>query len=572
MNEWPKQELTHFNNELSYSICTLLFLTTIKEKYVRMYERFIAELKSYSKAIHILSKGYLPISLIPPCKLETILQQIKAALAKNNKNYDLVLNRLYLYYDMKLVMFGIDNDRNLIIQFPIFVEPYTQARLTLYQIETVPVPILDTNDKAQSYTQLRIDKPYIALNDETRISLRSLNTCKRIGHEYFCEELFVVKSKHKFSCARAVYFNLNNEIKQNCNFHYYFNKTDITLSVLDGGQQIILANWHSYKRIICTFNNNITVSIPNHPYMLLDRNILCNCDIEVEDNFLLESLAACGEKNDQKLEMFFTINLAFLDHLEELTEVIDTPIDRNWMHEKQLLPISLESFEINSSLLQAPKTLKDYIKQYQEHNKKLHLHKQSDNTNSKFKTFISKFIADIIGFSAALLTVLITLVIIYIITGHSKLKMLVAKMALQCIKAVEAAAFNSHYTICEICLVRILMVLNLSIVTLMALAKLKKSRIFKGRLFSNTIKIKLFTVDNECYITLHLNKMAGSVHLFKMHGMLIKENLTLKKNWIWDALEIDWTDVYVLQNDKEIRLTCNSSGTNLLQIETKTTP
>ena len=44
----------------------LLFLTTIKEKYVRMYERFITELKSYSKAIHILSKGFLPISLLPP--------------------------------------------------------------------------------------------------------------------------------------------------------------------------------------------------------------------------------------------------------------------------------------------------------------------------------------------------------------------------------------------------------------------------------------------------------------------------------------------------------------------------
>ena len=118
--------------------------------------------------------------------------------------------------------------------------------------------------------------------------------------------------------------------------------------------------------------------------------------------------------------MFFTVNLAFLDHLENLIKVIDTGIDRNWMHEKQLLPISLESFQINSSLLQTPKTLQDYIKQFQEHNKNLNLQKQNDNTNSKFKTFISSFIADIIGFSAALLTILITLVILYIVTVHSK--------------------------------------------------------------------------------------------------------------------------------------------------------
>ena len=162
------------------------------------------------------------------------------------------------------------------------------------------------NDKAQSYMQLKINKPYMALNDETYISLRyqELNTCKRIGYEYFCEEFFVVKSKHKFSCASAVYFNLNQEIKQNFNFDYYFNKTDITPSVLGGGQNIILANWPSYKRLICTYNNNIPVNIPRHPYVLPDRNILCNCDIEAEDNFLLESLAACAENNIQKLEMF----------------------------------------------------------------------------------------------------------------------------------------------------------------------------------------------------------------------------------------------------------------------------
>ena len=76
----------------------------------------------------------------------------------------MVLTRLYLYYDMKLVMFGIDNKKDLIVQFPVFVQPYTQSRLIMYQIKTVPVLILDQNEQVQSYTQLKIDKPYIALN------------------------------------------------------------------------------------------------------------------------------------------------------------------------------------------------------------------------------------------------------------------------------------------------------------------------------------------------------------------------------------------------------------------------
>ena len=96
-----------------------------------------------------------------------------------NKDYDLVLKRLYLYYDIKLVMFGIDNKRNLIVQFPLFVQCYTQERLIMYQIETVLILILDKNDQAQSYTQLKIDKLYITLNTETYITLctQELSTC-----------------------------------------------------------------------------------------------------------------------------------------------------------------------------------------------------------------------------------------------------------------------------------------------------------------------------------------------------------------------------------------------------------
>ena len=121
---------------------------------------------------------------------------------------------------MKLVTFGIDYQKNLIIQFPVFVQPYMQTKLTLYQVETVPVPILDASNKVPSYTQLKIEKPYIALNDETynSICLQELNNCKKIGYEYSCEELFMVKSKHRYSCASAVYFNSNHDIKENNEF------------------------------------------------------------------------------------------------------------------------------------------------------------------------------------------------------------------------------------------------------------------------------------------------------------------------------------------------------------------
>ena len=282
-----------------------------------MYERFINQLTEYSQVIRILSKGYLPISLLPPSKLSTTLEKVKEALQINNKDYDLVIKKLYLYYDMKLVTFCTDTQRNLIIQFPVFVHPHNQQHLILYQMETVPVPIVDENEQVQSYTYLQIKKPYIALNSETYILLRmqELNTCKRIGYEFYCEELFAVRHKAKHGCEGMIYFDLGADIiKENCDFQYYFNNTDVKPSVLDGRHEIILANWPNTKYVICNGNHNFPIKIPSHPCVLLKRTVLCNCGIEVEDNFLQESIAACPGKQSA-LSMYFTVNTAFMHYL-----------------------------------------------------------------------------------------------------------------------------------------------------------------------------------------------------------------------------------------------------------------
>ena len=75
--------------------------------------------------------------------MKDILSEVRISIRKRNPDYDLVIKRVHLYYDMKSVTFGIDKDRNLIIQFPVFIQPYMQQPLILYQIETVSIPIID---------------------------------------------------------------------------------------------------------------------------------------------------------------------------------------------------------------------------------------------------------------------------------------------------------------------------------------------------------------------------------------------------------------------------------------------
>ena len=78
---------------------------------------------------------------------------------------------------------------------------------------------------------------------------------------------------------------------------------------------------------MCSHNNNIPINIPGHPYVLMNRSILWNCDVEAESNFLLVSLAACkGPETKTDLEMYFIINLAFVNYFDDMIEKLGIPV------------------------------------------------------------------------------------------------------------------------------------------------------------------------------------------------------------------------------------------------------
>ena len=314
------------------------------------------------------------------------------------------------------------------IQFPVFIQPYIQKPLTLYQLETVLVPILDTNTDAQSYTHLHVDKPYIALNPETYISLtqQELRSCKKIGDEFYCKELFVVKHKSSYSCESTIYFNLSTDvIRNNCNFNFYYNNTDVTPTVLDGGNEIILANWPNDKHIICNVNNDIPVKIPSHPYVLVNRSVLCKCSIEADSHHLLESLATwychmcVGDSRQSKLIIYFTINLAFSDYLELIPNMTDhkTP-NRDKTLREQPLPIYINISRYDTALLDRLTKLKEFIHNYIHNNNDKEIfdlqRRHTRHTFSPNKNFFLNKMVTIFTFTSSIISIITITLVTYL--------------------------------------------------------------------------------------------------------------------------------------------------------------
>ena len=275
VKEWTNKFLDLSNGPTMYSHMLQLYIANLREKYIRLYEALETELRLLLRSIAILSKGYLPPQLFPPRTLVEISQKAIAMIKTQNPDYVLALPHITDYYDMRLVTFGLDDQGRLVVCFPIFIKEYKKEPMTLYQIETVKVPITDANKKADSYTETAITKPYLASNREYYIQLvlPELVMCKKIRGTFYCEELFLVKHKTKLSCESAIFYNLTRDvILENCNFRYFYNIT-VLPSILDGGSHILLANMLNPKRLICTYDQGLAKPLPTSSYALVSRDI-----------------------------------------------------------------------------------------------------------------------------------------------------------------------------------------------------------------------------------------------------------------------------------------------------------
>ena len=162
---------------------------------------------------------------------------------------------------------------------------------------------------------------------------------------------------------------------------FYYNKTDITPTVLYGGNEIILANWPNDKHIICNINNDIPVRIPSHPYVLVNRSVVYLW-YRGRNHFLLKSLAACQNKYS-KLTMYFTVNTAFVNYLDKfpnLTGSLDFLVIENKTTFEQTLPISLNISKFVQMLLTASMDLKKFINSHTNHKEIFDLQERHDST------------------------------------------------------------------------------------------------------------------------------------------------------------------------------------------------
>ena len=435
--EWAvKQKDFNFRksdmNAVNYNFEVMMYLKNVREEHVVTYREAVKATRDLLDGIAIVTQGRLPRALISDNQLREILGKVDAMVKKNYPDYVLAAKNISHYRDMKMVTFAVDQQaHSLILTFPAFIKNYKQPPLSLYEVETVPVPIIDKNVKADSYSQVRIEKSYIAARTDYYIQLRisELLMGKSIRHIYYCEELFVIKHKSRHSCVSAIFYNLGPAtVTKNCRFYYYYNTT-VPPVILDGGRDVLLANFHGPRSLKCSsVNGGLAKPAPENTYAVVNREFLCDCQLDLEHASVLRQLSSCSKSSSSKMHMKFTINLAFWEMFKKRSPNSASNIQPQYAEEVQTFSVDLYDLQIGK--LDQPVHLEKFMETMGTNGQKISTIEERE-AEQPMQKIMPRWLNNILVMTCTAMTTVLMIIILVLLAKHFKMKALESMLAIQ---------------------------------------------------------------------------------------------------------------------------------------------
>ena len=418
--EWAvKQKDFNFRksdmNAVNYNFEVMMYLKNVREKHVVTYREAVKATRDLLDGIAIVTQGRLPRALISDNQLRKILGKVDAMVKRNYPDYVLAAKHISHYRDMKMVTFSVDQQaHSLILTFPAFIKNYKQPPLSLYEVETV-----DKNVKADSYSQVRIEKSYIAAGTDYYIQLRisELLMCKSIRHIYYCEELF------------AIFYNLGPAtVTKNCRFDYYYNIT-VPPVILDGGRDVLLANVHGPRSLKCSsVNGGLAKPAPENTYAVVNREFLCDCQLDLEHASVLRQLSSCSKSSSSKMHMKFTINLAFWEMFKKRSPNSASNIQPQYAEEVQTFSVDLYDLQIGK--LDQPVDLEKFMETMGTNGQKISTIEERE-AEQPMQRIMPRWLNNILVMTCTAMTTVLMIIILVLLAKHFKMKALVSMLAIQ---------------------------------------------------------------------------------------------------------------------------------------------
>ena len=542
---------------ISFNFDLQLYIRLMEEEYVNQYHILETASKDLLSGIATLGQGKLPRELVSDTRLRVMLKEVKSMIRKQFPDYALADDSILHYRDMKLVTFAVDREtHSLIVSFPVFVKDFCQPPLKLYEIDTVAVPIPDRNHKANSYSRVKIHKPYLTAGEDYYIQLKmtELVMCKSIRYTYYCEELFVVKHKSKHSCLSAIFYDLGPEdVVKKCSFDYIYNAT-MPPTVLDGGRELLLANFYGPRSLKCNSKNGgLSKPTPEHAYTVVNCNFLCDCRLDLAHHAsILRQLSSCSDNKTLHLQAHFVVNLGFYELLKHRNEWLVEKIRPHTRWRAQNFDVRMAP--ASDGPLNKPIDLQRVIENIDRRGR---LCLSQPPPGQRPTQVVSHKVNRVLAILAAVVSLALGLVLVLFVLKHFKLQSLVASLTLiSTPKIVEVWAADPIPTvICSNPYLTILATIVTVVVSVMWICShCRQLTWLCGYKYSRACTIYIFLYNCHFYVPLKIKHLAGHMQMYCIENPIPTTSLSYHKHCLWDSFVVDWKQMKMYVNGTPVHL------------------
>ena len=314
----------------------------------RQYVRYESALDDTLIEIENLNSGYLTHCILDPKILATYLEAVEDDLEETAPEFEPVFTSVYQYYGNSLISFT-NTINDLLFQLPILIKLKVQVPMSLFSIETAPVP-LDAETyigKKREYTQIIPETKLIALTENNYIPLTQaqISLCAKIGYMCYCEYAHLLKKCTEHTYMSAIYYDQGSDVKaEQCKTIITFD-TILESKILDTGNLLILSNLQKPWTIACKDVSRV-FEIEYSTYCILNRLELCECSLTAGNYLLSYTNINCGnapEERDSYFTTYYSFNKIVLDII---TEKFDIQVDENTKTQTTLLHNDIPGYDL----------------------------------------------------------------------------------------------------------------------------------------------------------------------------------------------------------------------------------
>ena len=185
-------------------------------------------------------------------------------------------------------------------------------------------------------------------------------------------------------------------------------------------------------------NGELAKPAPENTYAVVNRESLCDCQLDLEHANVLRQLSSCSKSSTSKMHMKFTINLAFWEMFKKKSPNSASNIQPQYAEEVQTFSVDLYDLQIGK--LDQPVDLERFLETMGTDGQKMPTVVERE-AEQPMQKIMPRWFNNILVMTCTAMTMVLMVIILVLLAKHFKMKALVSMLAIQTVPP-PVEAFN----------------------------------------------------------------------------------------------------------------------------------